>query len=391
MLLSDPFFYLACVTLVLVLLFVVELAAGNRKARWLGSIEPATAKPSGEAGPKVSLIVAGRNEERNVRRAVLSLLEQDYPNLEIIVVDDRSTDSTGAILGQLQREAGSRLRVVHLSELPAGWLGKCHALQTGSEKAAGDWLLFADADIVMEKTCVSRAVSYALEQELDHLAIGPEIKVDGFLPNVFCAFFGMAFTSYVKPWKVIDPKSANYIGIGAFNMIRAEVYRKLGGHKPIAMRPDDDMMLGKLVKKSGFRQDVLFGGNLMSVEWYSSFRELVGGLMKNCFAGVGYSVGLVVVATVAHLVCSLWPFAALILTSGAVWWLNLAIAAALIVASADSARFYGVCPWYGLTYPLGVLIFFYIVWRATFVTLWNDGIDWRGTHYSLKELKANRV
>jgi glycosyltransferase involved in cell wall biosynthesis len=382
--LADPLFYLACLTLVLVLVIAVELAAGNRKARWLGSIEPA------KRGPKVSLVVAARNEQRNVRQAIQSLLSQTYPNLEIIVIDDRSTDSTGRILDELAA-SDKRLNVVHIKELPPGWLGKCNALHTGAAKATGDWILFADADIVMEKSSVSRAVTFVEEEKLDHLAIGPRIEVTGLLPNAFCAFFGMAFTAYFKPWRVSDPKSRYYIGVGAFNMIRAAAYRSFGGHGTIAMRPDDDMMLGKLVKKHGFRQDVLFGGSLMCVEWYCSFRELVQGLMKNSFAGTGYSVAVVVAATLLHLVGSVWPFAALFLTEGPVWCLNLLIVATLIGTSADSARFYGIHPWYGLTYPLGVLIFFYILWRATIVTLWNDGIDWRGTHYPLKELKANRV
>ena len=384
-LLLNPLFAVAVATLFLVLAVVVDLALGNRKVRWLDTIVPATGNL-----PKISLIVAGRNEERNVEKAMRSLLAQDVPNFELIAVDDRSEDSTGAILDRLAAQE-PRLRVIHVRDLPQGWLGKCHALQAGTERASGEWLIFADADIVMDGSVLRRAMAHAVEQKLDHLAVAPRIEMKGFLVNCFASFFGMAFSSYFKPWKARDPNSDKYMGIGAFNMVRAEVYRKIGGHRPIAMRPDDDMMFGKLVKKNGFRQEVLFGGRLMSVEWYSSFRGMVGGLMKNSFSGTDYRVSMVVFATAVHLICSAWPFAALFLTTGAVWGMNLAIVLALTAGSMDCARYFGLKAWRGIFYPVGCLVFFYIVWRATWITLAHDGIDWRGTHYSLKELKANKV
>jgi glycosyltransferase involved in cell wall biosynthesis len=384
--LHQPLFWLAVITLFFVVFVVAELCLGSRKVKWLHTIAPMT----GPDLPKISLIVAGRNEERNVEKAMRSLLAQDYPNLELIAVDDRSNDNTGAILDRIAAQE-PRLKVIHVRELPPGWLGKCHALHAGSEHALGEWLLFADADIVMDPTTLGRAIAYALENKIDHLAVAPRIEMKGFLTNCFAAFFGMTFTAYFKPWKVSDPKSDKYMGIGAFNMVLTEVYRKIGGHRPIAMRPDDDMMFGKLIKKNGYRQDILFGGKLMSVEWYSSFSEMVGGLMKNSFSGTDYRVSVVIVGTVVHLVCSFWPFAALLLTGGVVWWINLAIVLILLGGSMDCARFFGLPAWRGFFYPLGCALFLYIVWRATWITLANDGIDWRGTHYSLKELKANRV
>lgn len=386
-LVHQPLFWLAAVTSLFVTAIVIELAIGNRRVLWLAQVAPT---PATNSLPKISLIVAGRNEERNVERAMRSLLAQDYPNLELIAVDDRSDDSTGAILDRIAAQE-PRLKVIHVRELPQGWLGKCNALQSGSEQATGEWLLFADADIFMDPTSLSRAMAHALANKLDHLAIAPRIVMQGFLVNCFVTFFGMAFTSYFKPWKARDPKSDKYMGVGAFNMVRAEVYRKLGGHKPIAMRPDDDMMFGKLIKKNGFRQDILFGGDLMSVEWYSSFGELVGGLMKNSFSGTDYRISLIVIATVLHSLCSLWPYAALFLTTGVIWWLNLSIIIVLSLGAMDCGRFFGTSPWRGIFYPIGCLLFLYILWRATYLTLANDGINWRGTHYSLKELKANKV
>jgi hypothetical protein len=165
----------------------------------------------------------------------------------------------------------------------------------------------------------------------------------------------------------------------------------VGGHQAIAMRPDDDLKLGKLLKTRGFRQEFVFGQGALRVEWYASVRELVQGLMKNAFSGVDYRVRVVVVATVTQLVLLVWPFLALLLTSGPTRGLNLASVLVLLGLCWINAPLAGVRRWHGVGFPLATLLFLYILWRAMLLTLWNDGIDWRGTHYPLAELKANKV
>jgi phosphatidylserine synthase len=157
------------------------------------------------------------------------------------------------------------------------------------------------------------------------------------------------------------------------------------------MRPDDDVKLGKLVKKSGYRQDMLLSDGLLSVEWYSSLGELVRGLEKNSFAGVEYSVAAVLAATAAQLLVFVWPVVALFVTGGTTRWLNAGVVLTLAVLYMDNARFHGEKRWHWVAMPVTALLFLYIVWRATVKTIINDGIDWRGTHYSLAELKANKV
>lgn len=379
-------FWLAVLTAVAFAGMLVELVPGGLSLRRLHEIEPV---PPDEA-PPVSVVVAARDEERNIEEALASVLAQRYEPLEVIVVDDRSTDATGAILDRMAASS-PRLRVVHVAELPAGWLGKNHALHVGAAEARGEYLLFTDADVVMEPTTLSRAVAYMRERSVDHLAAGPRVVMPSLPLRVFVVAFTLFFTLAFRPWRVRDPRSRAHIGIGAFNMLRTEVYRALGGHREIAMRPDDDVKLGKIVKKHGFRQDFVGAGELVTVEWYATFGELVRGLMKNGFAGVDYRLSVVVGATVTQLLLFVLPWVAVFLTTGATRLLFGAAVLTTFAAYAGAAREHRVNPLYGIAFPLTSLIFLYIVWRAAIVTLANDGIDWRGTHYPLAELRANRV
>jgi len=361
------------------------LVRGNRSIRFLRELPgnlPST--------PRVSIIVAARNEETNLEAALESLLAQDYPDLELTVVDDRSSDATPAILARVQAR-DARLRVVRLDRLPAGWLGKNYALERGAAAALGDILVFADADVVMRADAVRRAVAHALAASRDHLAITPEMIGPGVMLGTFMSAFTMYFSLYARPWKASDPKSRCFIGIGAFNLVRAGVYRAVGGHARIAMRPDDDIKLGKIIKDAGYSQEMLFGCGKIGVEWYPTITALARGLEKNTLAGVEYSVAAILGVAVAQAALFVWPFVALACTSGAVLALNAVTCVLLVAACIDQTRYVGVSRWHAAGLPVATVLFIWILLRATYVTLRDDGINWRGTHYPLAALKANRV
>ncbi|MDQ2900098.1 MAG: glycosyltransferase [Acidobacteriota bacterium] len=378
--------FVAGITLLIYLFAGLEFTLNRRKIERLDRVPPI-----GDAeAPRISVIVPACNEERNIEEALASVLAQDYPDFEVIAVDDRSTDSTGTILNRMA-VCGLRLRVIHLRRLPAGWLGKNNALQQGAAHANGRLLLFTDADVVFERSVLRRAAAYFENHALDHLAIPPRAIVHGFLSNAFVAVFALLFGMHTKPWKVRDPKAREHIGIGAFNMVRASAYWKAGGHAPIAMRPDDDMKLGKLLKLCGYRSDMVIGTRLLSVEWYASFAEMRRGLMKNLFAGVDYQVSLVILFSLLQLVFLVWPFVGLFVGRGAVQALNAAIVLALCITFIVNARAVGISWWWCLSLPLGALISVYLLVRAATLTLKNGGIEWRGTKYPLAQLRANRL
>lgn len=379
-------FWLAVGTLLLTLLAAIELFIGNRSIKALREIPPVPA-----ANPKrVSIIVAARNEQRNIKSALQSLLNLEYPNYELIVVDDRSDDGTGQILDDLAAST-PRLNVIHIESLPIGWLGKNHALWTGSQQATGEYLLFTDADIVMEPTVVTRAVAFMERNHLDHFAATPSMQ----MPSTFLGMFGVSFivvfSLFSRPWKAKDPKSSCHIGIGAFNMVRSEVYRQIGGHETIRLRPDDDIKLGKIIKKSGFRQDAAYAPEFLAVEWYASTIEAVKGLEKNAFSGADYNIPLVVSGAAIHTLSSIWPFVALFLTDGVTWGMNLAVVIVSLLMYVDGARFHHSRAWHAVGYPLASALFVVILIRTMILNLLQGGIYWRGTFYPLKELKANKV
>ncbi len=379
-------FWIAVGTFVLTMLAALDLIVGNRSVATLRNVPPNLAPRP----PRVSVIVAARNEQRNIREALQSLLNLAYPDYELIVVDDRSEDNTGLLLDGM---AGTdrRLKVIHVELLPPGWLGKNHALWIGSQQATGELLLFTDADIVMEPTVVARAVAFLEENRLDHLAATPSIRMPTTLLGMFGTAFIVFFSLFSRPWKARDPRSRYHIGIGAFNLIRTPVYRQVGGHETIRLRPDDDIKLGKIIKRAGFRQDVVYAPEFMAVEWYASLREVIAGLEKNAFSGADYSISLVLSGALLLTLCSIWPFAAVFLTHGTVQGIYLATTALIVLVVADSARFHRARPWHAVGYPLTSALFVFILLRTMVLNLWQGGIYWRGTFYPLEELKANRI
>jgi len=376
---------LAVLTLAAACMSTLELSIGNRRIRFLGDIAP-----TGQACGKVSIIVAARNEQRHIRRAVESLLHQDFAPLEIIVVDDRSSDDTGVILDELAGEHDI-LKVLHITELPDKWLGKNHALHVGARNASGGCLLFTDADVIMHPTAVSRAVSFMRQNNLDHLAVSPQTDQTGTLLNILVATFVFLFTLGKKPWKARDGRSRFYMGIGAFNLITARAYADIGTHRRIAMRPDDDMMLGLLVKKNHLRQDVLNGAGMIKLQWYTSLGEMIGGLEKNAFAGLHYSLCLVVLVCLGLFTLLVFPACALLFTEGAARIINLAALAVWAVGCADNAGFWKIPRRYGIALPLGAVLLIWAIANAVLRTIRDHGITWRDTHYPLEDLKANRL
>ncbi|HEY0018910.1 MAG TPA: glycosyltransferase family 2 protein [Longimicrobium sp.] len=379
-------FWLAAVTAAFFAAAFVELARGGRSLKHMHLLPPAD--PA--AMPSVSIVIAARNEERGIEPALRSVLRQQGERIEVVVVDDRSDDATGAILDRMAAE-DPRLRVVHVAELPAGWLGKNHALWLGAQAARGELLLFTDADVVMKPDTVLRAAGHVQGERLDHLTAAPRLVMPGLLLQTFGVVFGIMFSLFTRPWKVRDPRSRAHVGIGAFNLVRADTYRRIGTHRAIAMRPDDDVKLGKLVKKNGGAQECVVAAEQISVEWYHSVREAVRGLRKNGFAGVDYRLSLVMLATVSQLVFFMWPFAAVWMTDG---WTRALYAVSIIILLlmyAGAAAAQGSPVWHGILFPLASTMFIVVVWNATLYALVNRGIEWRGTHYPLDELKANKV
>jgi len=340
--------------------------------------------------PRVSILFAARDEAEKLPAALATLMEIDYPHLEVVAVDDRSRDATGRILDEFAA-AHPRLRVVHVNKLPAAWLGKPHALQKAFEASTGDWLIFTDADVRFKPDLLRRAMTMALRCKADHLTLLCDVEMVGFWETLLITFFGLGFHLGAEPSRVSDPRSSRYIGVGAFQLLRRAAYEACGTHRRLAMEVVDDMKLGKLVKQAGFRSICGVAQDFVVVRWHAGLGNLVRGVTKNFFASAGYNLGVVAAQLTGLLMMSVAPFLALFLVHG---WMRAFCAIAVVIAvcfHAGVAVVMRVSPLYALTHPIGGLLFSYMLLRSTVVTLRQGGIVWRDTFYPLNELKRGVV
>jgi len=365
---------------------LIDAARGRRHLAWLRDVAP----PRGaarDALPAVSIVVAARNEERRIEAAARTLLAMDYPRLEVVIVEDRSTDGTGAILDRLGA-ADARLRVIHVTELPSGWLGKCHALQLGADNSSGELLLFTDADVVFEPTSLARAVQWMHDRKVDHLAGAVDIHAEGFWLQAFVAAFSLVFNAYYRPWRAASASRRWYAGFGGFNLVRRQVYDAIGGHTAVALDPLDDVHLGRAIKESGARQVCAVLARLATVEWYPTLGQAIRGLEKNTLAAAMWSPAFLFVGSIGQLAWTVWPFAALLMTTGLAWWVSAAAAVMVLGVTVGLLRETTLPARVAFALPLAVPIIVYTYWRAVYLTYRRGGVDWRGTFYSIDELRS---
>ena len=359
---------------------------GAVRLPWLKKFAPAP----DAACPGISLLFAARDEEEKLRGALSTLVEIDYPNLEIIAVDDRSTDATGRILDEFAAQH-SQLRAVHVRDLPAGWLGKPHALQQAYEASSAEWLLFTDADVRFRPDALRRAVALATAQRLDHLTLMGDVEMIGFWEHVLLTFFGLGFLIYTNPHSMPNPRSRAYAGVGAFQLIRRAAYEAGGTHRRLAMEVVDDMKLGKIVKKAGFRSGAAIAQNYVAVRWHAGAGNIVRGVTKNFFAGAEYKLAIVALQLTGLFCMDILPWVALPFLRG--WMLLFAAAAvaAALVFHGGVNLVMRASPLYALTHPIGATGFCYMLLRSTVVTLRQGGVRWRGTFYPLEDLRRGVV
>ena len=348
-------------------------------------------RPAGN--PRVSIIVPARNEELHIAPALTTLLKLDYDNYEVIAVNDRSTDRTGEVMNQIAvtPEARERLKIIRITELPSGWLGKAHAMWTAANQANGDWLLFTDADVLFRPDVLKRALAYAEAESADHVVLFPRMIMKSPGERMMIAFFQTLFVFGHRPWKVADPRAKDHMGVGAFNLIRRRVYDAVGTYRALRFEVVDDMKLGKIVKNSGYAQRNVYGADLISLRWAHGAMGMVNNLTKNSFAIMSFQRWRALLSAFALAFLNLMPFVGVCLAHG---WARLpyAVALASIFAIYVGMSWESDVPaYYFVLHPIGATLFVYIMLRSMILTLARGGVIWRGTFYSLEELRKGMV
>ena len=341
--------------------------------------------------PRVSLIIPACNEVDTIRPAIESLRDLDYPELEIILIDDRSTDGTRAVVRELARQ-DNRIRVVEVDTLPPGWLGKTHALAKGEEQATGEWLLFTDADVHHRPESLKKAITECMTEEFDFLCVAPEMIAKSFALQACLAQFLQNASFTVNLARLNDSKAADAIGAGAYNLVKRVVFKRTAGFEWLKLEVIDDIGLAQMMKKAGARLGVLGGLGEISIEWYPSVPSFIRGVEKNSFAVFEYSM----FAALAYFGLVLWSLLGFTLApvmSGS-WIAAFAAIVATATLCAITAvrvqRMMQIPAVIAVIFPLTSLLMPLLVLRSGILCLWRRGIFWRGTFYPLTELRQGQ-
>ncbi len=247
---------------------------------------------------RCSVIVAARDEDARLEATVRHLLAQRHVALEVIVVDDRSTDATGDILRRLASE-DTRVRATRVEHLPDGWLGKSHACHVGASVATGDWLLFTDADCWLKPDVIARALRVAARDAADHITLTPGVAAE----TLGAQAWHLAFLGSLSNWisGVNRDRPRAHLGIGAFNLVRTSAYRACGGYEALRLTVVDDIKLGLLLRRAGSRTRAFLGGADVECHWGTTVPSMIKIMEKNYFAAVDFRLAPVVAgATAGH-------------------------------------------------------------------------------------------
>ena len=350
--------------------------------------------------PLISVCIPARNEERNIRTCVEAVLNQDYPNLEVIVLDDRSTDATHEILVSIRSATrpANKLQIINGSDLPSGWAGKPHALHQASASARGEWFCFVDADTFLSPQALSACYAKATETKADMFTIMTFQILGSFWEKTVMPLVMTALSVGFSPRKVNDPETKDAIANGQFILIKRSVYDAIGGHESVKDQIVEDKAISEQVKWNGHRLIVANGAKVARTRMYTSLPEMWEGWTKNIYLGLRDQTSLLwlgvfgaFLALITVFFLPIWPLL------GLVWYFNngggLALAvvaeslvmwAYLIFVRAKVSINMEISPWYALTTPLGAGVFGAMMLTSAWKVISGQGVSWRGRSYKPK-------
>lgn len=353
-------------------------------ARRMAKVASLSATPPG-AWPKLSLVMPARNEAAVLDRALEIKLASSYPNLELVLVNDRSTDETGAIADRYAAK-DPRLTVVHLTTLPPDWLGKLHAMAKGFEATTGDYVLFSDADVEIAPGVFERVIAECERRQLDFLAVFPAVRLSGLLMNLALGTMFRVLLLFSRPWAVRDPRSNAYMGVGAFNLVRRSALARTKGLEWLKLETGDDVALGWMMKRAGFRCDAILGGDEVALDFYPTFGAMVRAVEKNGgSAPFPALVGGIGVMTMVEL----GFFAGFALPAPWSWSAAGVLLIAPFVAFLSS-RWLRYPAWSSPITWAGVLVLGVVMIRSAVLCLVRGGVRWRDTFYPIDTIAAGR-
>lgn len=347
--------------------------------------------------PRVSVLVAGRNEEDCYESCLRSLLKQDYPNFEVIAINDRSLDRTGEILDDLEREFPDQLRVIHIEELPAGWFGKTHALHVGTQSANGDWLLFVDADCeIQSEAAISLAVQEAKRRGADLLSLTPQFILNSTWEQLTVPVCSSVMMVWFQPARVNNPKLTTSYANGAFMMLSRHCYDSLGGWCRFRAQISEDIAMARAAKSSGLKLVVLQNDGIYQTCMYESVRNSWNGWSRIFYGALSPKALMLSIGRL--ITCSVLPTWGLLASLALIGWSGTSDAWNSILTAATVAlvfqqiymalifRAVGSNFLWSLTAPLGQLVAVGMLTRSLLNHLGLATTQWSGAVFRRGEM-----
>ncbi len=382
----------------------LAISRGRREQIFL---TPASYDGPPKNAPPLSVLIAAKDEEKNIETAVRTMLEQDYPDFELIVINDRSTDRTGEILDAIyaQQPAG-KMKVIHVRQLREGWFGKNNAMREGAAQARGQWLCFGDADCrQVSKNTLSIAVRHALEKKIDFLSVLPFLETHSLWERIIQPVCGAIMILWFNPKKVNNPAHSAAYANGAFMLMNRACYETVGGHEEVRTEVNEDMHLARLAKARGQKLQVIPSEGLYTVRMYSKFSEIWRGWSRIFFGCFGTFRRLIV--SLFTLICAnFFPYLSALIAlvvllvkgwsaAGASWqWVAVLSWICVLLQMTAIARFYRISrisPWLAPTFIVGAAVVIGILINAMLKLNGRTTTTWRGTVYRGQEVARPAV
>ncbi|MCK5113767.1 MAG: glycosyltransferase [Phycisphaerae bacterium] len=349
-----------------------------------------------ESAPKISMLVAAKDEQDNIEACVRGLAGQDYPNFEIIVCNDRSDDRTGKIIDNLAAEFDS-VTAIHINELPDGWKGKNHAMHVASQQASGEYLFFTDADCRhTSPRMISVAVQLIIDKNVALLSMLPVLETKSFWENVIQPLCAGVMMLWFEPNRVNNPKSTAAYANGAFMLMTREGYDKTGGHEAMRNVMQEDMLFARIAKARGLGVYVARSRGLFVVRMYTSLPQMFNGWTRIFFGSIP-QIRRLIISFVALVLVALFPYIAMVLgytmagesAANSNWWLACGIAGTVSCVMQLTAiyRFYKLIlanKYLCWTYVIGCIIVCSALLRAMLMHRPGAKVTWKGTTFEAK-------
>ena len=382
-------FLLFILTCILILTVILEQTYFYIRAP---KLQPASSKQL-KYFPLVSVILPVRNEERNIRTCLNSLINQTYENYEVIVIDGNSTDATRDIVLDIKNKSKTSIELLSEGMLPSGWIGKSYANQIGANHAKGEWFLFTDADTVHSANSLLSGMHYVQKHEVDFLSFEADLVMRTFWEKSVLSVIRHMLSVFLRLKRINDdnyPK--RFAANGQYILIKSSVYKKIGGHEAIRDKIADDYSLAGIAKGKKYKVRFLIGTDFLKVRLYANIREIWYGFSKNFFAVFNYNLLKASVFISIYFIFLIIPFVlialgALLLIievglySKLVFINGVIQVSMLMISQALFNKFIKLKSIYVVTLPLGLIIFLGIMINSILRKILNKGSAWKGRIY----------